>query len=196
PIPSPPPHGFSSDAAQTVAQRPDLFRITTPINVTCFEELLSNHHNQLFVKSVCQALCQGFWLWANTSDKSYPSINDNSAYTYAKTDEQEQFIMDQIQEEIRLDRVSESFGTDLYPGMYSVPKPNSNKLCLVVDHTADDYSLNSMIDQDAIKGTKLDGLHSLGVSLLCFCEQHPNVELVMFKSDVSQAFRPLPIHPL
>lgn len=184
-----------------MARRPDLFRITTPINVNRFEELLSDHPNQPFVESVCRALRQGFWPWADTSDESYPSINDNSAYTCAKTDEQEQFISDQIREEIRLGRVSESFGTDLYPGMYSVPmhtvpKPNSDKLRLVVDHTAGDYSLNSMIDRDAIKGTKLDGLHSLGVSLLRFREQHPNVELVMFKSDVSQAFRRLPMHPL
>jgi hypothetical protein len=79
--------------------------------------------------------------------------------------------------------------------MHTVPKPNSDKLRLVVDHTAGEYSLNSMIDRDAIKGTKLDGLHSLGASLLRFREQHPNVQLVMFKSDVSQAFRRLPMHP-
>jgi hypothetical protein len=80
--------------------------------------------------------------------------------------------------------------------VHTVPKPHSNKLRLVVDHTAGDYSLNSMIDRDAIKGTKLDGLHSLGASLLRFRAQHPTVELVMFKSDISQAFRRLPMHPL
>jgi len=202
PVPTPPLNKVSdSDAAQTVAQRPDLFRIVTPINVNRFEELLADHPNQPFVISVCRALRQGFWPWADTSDDSYPSINDNSAHTCTKTAEQEQFIDDQIREEIRLGRVSESFGMDLYPGMYSVPmhtvpKPNSDKLRLVVDHTAGDYSLNSMIECDAIKGTKLDGLHSLGVSLLRFREQHPNVELVLFKSDVSQAFRRLPMHPL
>jgi len=202
PVPTPPLNEVSdSDVAQTIAQRPDLFCIVTPINVNWFEELLADHPNQPFVISVCWALRQGFCPWANTSDDSYPSINDNSAHTCTKTAEQEQFIDDQIREEIRLGCVSESFGMDLYPGMYSVPmhtvpKPNSNKLCLVVDHTAGDYSLNSMIECDAIKGTKLDGLHSLGVSILRFCEQHPNVELVLFKSDVSQAFRHLPMHPL
>jgi hypothetical protein len=52
-----------------------------------------------------------------------------------------------------------------------------------------------MIDHDSIKGTKLDGLHSLGASLLHFRREHPNVELVLFKSDVSQAFQWLPMHP-
>jgi hypothetical protein len=202
PIPSPPLNEvYDSDAARTVAQRPDLFRIVTPINVDWFEELLTDHPNQPFVQSVCQSLHQGFWPWADTSDESYPSINDNSTHTCSKSDNQKQFIEDQICEEIRLGCVSESLGTKLYPGMYSVPmhtvpKPNSDKLRLVVDHTAGDYSLNSMIDRDAIKGTKLDGLQSLGASLLCFRKEHPNVKLVMFKSDVSQAFRHLPMHPL
>lgn len=202
PVPTPPSHEvLHSDAAQTIARRPDLFRIVTPINVDRFEELLLDHPNQPFVRSVCHALREGFWPWADTSDDTYPSVNDNSSHTCSKTDVQLQFIENQMQEEIRLGRVSESFGTELYPGMYSVPmhtvpKPNSDKLRLVVDHTAGEYSLNSMIDRDAIKGTKLDGLHSLGASLLKFREQHPNVELIMFKSDVSQAFRRLPMHPL
>jgi hypothetical protein len=80
--------------------------------------------------------------------------------------------------------------------MHTIPKPNSDKLHLVIDHTAGDYSLNLMIDSDAIKGTKLDGLHSLGASLLQFLMDHPDEKLVMFKSDVSQAFRRLPMHPL
>lgn len=80
--------------------------------------------------------------------------------------------------------------------MHTVPKPNSDKLRLVVDHTAGDYSLNSMIKSKSIKGTKLDGLHSLGASLLRYRELHPDDEFIMFKSDVSQAFRRLPMHPL
>jgi hypothetical protein len=160
-----------------------------------------DHPNQPFVKSVCQALHHSFWPWANTSDDSYPSINDNSLHTCSKTDDQLIFIEDQICEEIRSGHVSEIFGTKIYPGMYSVPmhtvpKPNSDKLCLIVDHTAGEYSLNSMIDCDAIKGTKLDGLHSLGASLLHFWKQHSTVELVMFKSDISQAFHHLPMHLL
>jgi len=96
--------------------------------------------------------------------------------------------------------VLESFSTDLDPGMYSIPMhtvpKSNNKLQLVMDHRAGLYSLNSMINHDSIKGTKLDELHSLGASLLHFHQQHLNVELVLFKSDVSQAFHCLPMHPL
>ncbi|KAG2067630.1 hypothetical protein BDR04DRAFT_1129544 [Suillus decipiens] len=107
-----------------------------PIKVDRFEEFLVCHPNQHFVKSICQALYQGFWPWANTSDDMYPTINDNSHHTCAKNDEQLHF------------------GTDLLPGMYSVPM---HTLHLVVDHTVGNYSLNSMINCDSIKGMKLDG---------------------------------------
>jgi hypothetical protein len=90
-----------------------------------------------------------------------------------KTKEQEKFIEEQLKDKIQQGWVSESFGLDLLPGMYSVPmhtvpKPNSDKLWLIVDHTAGDFSPNSMIRSDDIKGTKLDVLHSLGASLLEF----------------------------
>ncbi|KAG2738124.1 hypothetical protein P692DRAFT_201681446, partial [Suillus brevipes Sb2] len=170
PVPNFPEPLLDSDSARTVACRPDLFKIVTPINVDRFQALLADHPNQMFVDSVCRALREGFWPWADVPDDSYPSINDNSMHTCKKSDIQLAFIEEQLQEEIRLGRVSESFGEDLLPGMYSVPmhtvpKPNSDKLRLVVDHTAGDFSLNSMIDSDSIKGTKLDGLHSLGASL-------------------------------
>ena len=202
PVPEPPLHErVGSDAAQTIAKHPELFKVVTPIDVDRFEQLLEDHPNPAFVSSVCRSLREGFWPWADTSDPSYPSINDNSMLTCTKSDEQLHFLDKQIGEEIRAGRLSESFGSELLPGMYSVPihtvpKPNSDKLRLVVDHSAGDFSLNSMIASDDIKGTRLDGLHSLGASLLRFRADHPHDKLVMFKSDVSLAFRRLPMHPL
>jgi len=201
PVPEPPASLLNDLSSCTLVDHPELFAIVTPINVDRFEELLSDHPNQPFVASVCRALRCGFWPWADMSDTAYPLINDNSMHTAAKTDVQERFIQDQLWEEISLRRFSPSFGKDLLPGMYSipihtVPKPHSDKLRLVVDHTAGDFSLNSMIDRDDIKGLKLDGLHSFGASLLAYRRQHPHTELVVFKSDVSQAFRRLPMHPL
>lgn len=51
---------------KTIADRPDLFKIITPINVDRFEELLRTHPNQPFVNSVCQGLRESFWPWADT----------------------------------------------------------------------------------------------------------------------------------
>jgi hypothetical protein len=73
-----------------------------PINVDRFEEFLQDHPNPLFVHSVSRALCEGFWPWADTLDDSYPSISNNSMHTCSKTDNQLQFIHDQLCEEINL----------------------------------------------------------------------------------------------
>ena len=54
PLPSPPPREFqNSEALTTIQSHPELFEVSTPINVDCFESLLSSHPNQPFVQSVC-----------------------------------------------------------------------------------------------------------------------------------------------
>lgn len=70
--------------------------------------------------------------------------------------------------------------------LWVVPKPHSDKLWLVVEHSAGDYSPNSFIlAEDA---HVLDMLHELGTALLRFREEHGDISLVLFKSDVSQAY--------
>ena len=96
-------------------------------------------------------------------------------------------------------RLSTPFGPDLLPGMYSppihsIPIPSSEKLRMVIDHSAGKYSLNSMIDPKDIAGVKLDNIHSLGISLRLFRARHPNSELVIFKSDVAAAYHQMPMH--
>ena len=63
---------------QTIADHPHLFKIDCHINVTRFEELLHHHPNQPFVKSVCHALHEGFWPWADTKIRVYPETWDFS----------------------------------------------------------------------------------------------------------------------
>jgi hypothetical protein len=109
------------------------------------------------------------------------------------------FILEQRDEEIKLGRFSEAFD-ELSPGMttipvWVVPKPHSDKLRLVVDHSAGDFSPNSYISSDEA-GVHLDTLHALGRVLIKAKEKHGNAPLVLFKTDVSQAYRRLPVHPL
>ena len=78
------------------------------------------------------------------------------------------------------------------PGMYStpihaVPKPRSEKLRLVNDHSAGPFSLNSMIACEDIAGAKMDSITDLIGALLRYHKQHPDKRLVLFKSDVSAA---------
>ena len=67
PLPSPSASEYSNlEALNTIHSHPELFQITTPINIDHFEPLLSSHSNQPFVKSVCRGLREGFWPFANT----------------------------------------------------------------------------------------------------------------------------------
>lgn len=203
--PFPRPHARESrpEIKDTIKRNPDLFKIVTPINVPVFEKLLKTHPNQQFVKSIVIGLREGFWPFANTNPKgsAYPLTHDASKRP-PKTKEQGQFLRDQCAEEIRLDRYSKPFGTELLPGMYSmpihaVPKPGPSKFRLVVDHSASDFSLNSMVSRDAIAGARLDTIKDLADSLIEFRRTNPGVkDLVIFKSDVSSAYRRLPMHPL
>ena len=60
PLPSPPASEFDNvEALDTIYSHPDLFAITTPINVDHFKSLLSSHPNQPFVQSVCRGLREG-----------------------------------------------------------------------------------------------------------------------------------------
>ncbi len=181
----------------TLDARPDLFRIVTPINVDAFASLLDDHPNQPFVRSVLKGLREGFWPFADAKPSEYPDTWDE-ARNPPDDDSARNFLRAQRDEELRLGRYSPSFGPDLLPGMYSmpvhvVPKPHSNKFRLVNDQSAGAFSLNSMIRPESIKGAVLDGMPPLGADLREIRRSFPGVPLILWKSDVSQAYRRLPV---
>ena len=201
PLPRPPPEEFRNfDAVSTVNDNPHLFKIVTPINVVRFEELLESHPNRPFVHSVCTSLREGFWPWANTLKDEYPTTWDFSERP-PKTEREAGFLREQRDIEINAGRYSNDFGTHLLPGMYStpihaVPKPRSENLRLVNDHSAGPFSLNSMISREDVTGAKMDSISDLVSALLRYRRDHPDRTLILFKSDVSAAYRRLPLHPL
>jgi hypothetical protein len=187
---------------KTIEENPHLFPIVTPINVDCFEELLATHPNQPYVKSVCTALREGFWPWADTHTDEYPITHDNSDRPL-KSEKERLFLREQRDVELSRGRYSESIGKDLLPGMYSmpihaVPKPHSEKLRLVNDQSAGKFSLNSMILRTEIGTVKLDSIQNLFDSILEFRRIPGNeyTPLILFKSDVAEAFRNMPLAPL
>jgi hypothetical protein len=177
---------------ETLQSHPHLFKVNCPINVTRFEELLVNHPNQPFVRSVCRALREGFWPWAHTKYGEYPTTWDFSDREI-KSLEHADFIAQQVETEVRLGRYSEDFGPDLLPRMYSspvqaVPKPGTDSFWLINDQSSGEFSPNSMIDPEDIAGTCMDGIKSLGASLRAHHDEFGNEELVMFKSDICAAY--------
>lgn len=183
----------------TLAEHSELFKIVTPINIDRFEALLADHPNQDFVQSVVRALRHVFWPYADAKPFDYPDTWDERRP--APQDEAAAaFLRAQRDEEVALARYSESFGKDLFPGMYSmpvhvVPKPHSTKFRLVNDQSAGAFSLNSMIRPEAIKGAVLDGIPALGEALRRFRRANAGADLMMWKSDVSQAYRRMPVSP-
>src|SRR5271168_3780726 len=201
PLPRPSQEEFDNvDALTTIRNNPDLFKIVTPINVDSFQRLLESHPNQPFVRSVCVALREGFWPWAHTNLGTYPVTWDFS-HRPPKTEHAADFLRLQRDVELVAGRYSEGFGSDLLPGMYSTPihsapKPQSEKLRLVNDHSAGTYSLNSMIAREDVAGARMDSISDLIGALLRYRKHHPDTTLILFKSDVSAAYRRLPLHPL
>jgi hypothetical protein len=190
--------------AKTVNEHPELFKVVTPINVDQFENLLQSHPNRPFVESVCKGLREGFWppgadthagVYPDTLDESLPPPHD---------DRRAAFLENQIKIECEKGRFSGPFGPDLLPGMYcmpihAVPKPNSDDFRLVNDHSFGDFSLNSMIPKSDHATYPLDNLHLLGEVLLTLHDfgpdPDPDRELVMWKSDIAEAYRLIPMHP-
>ncbi|KAF7984094.1 hypothetical protein HWV62_17672 [Athelia sp. TMB] len=202
PLPDPPwDHPALSPARETIKKHPHLFRIVTPIKVGRLQKLLVGHLNQALVASVCKGLRHGMWPWADLSrDPNRPDICDYS-HRPIKEQQHKEFVREQRDIEIAKGRFSEPFGTDLHPGMTAipigvVPKPHSDKLCLVVDHSADPHTPNTLIPRECV-GVPLDNLHHLGAALIRARAIHgPDAVFVVFKSDVSAAYRCIPMSPL
>lgn len=200
PLPRPPEGELSNVLnATTIRNNPSLFCVSTPINVDRFEELLVSHPNRAFVDSVLVGLREGFWPCADTTKDGYPVINDAHIET-TKSPAEASFLKDHIEKEVECGRFSSAFGPDLLPGMYSmpihaVPKDNGNTFRMVIDHSAGLYSLNSMIGKDTVSPSPLDNMRHLGQHLLQARRDYPNERFVMWKSDVSDAYRLLPMHP-
>ena len=76
---------------------------------------------------------------------------------------QASFLRKQCLKERQKGFFSESFGNDVLLGMYSmpiyaVPKPHSEDLRMVTDHSAGSFSLNNMIDHSQVTGFPLDNI--------------------------------------
>jgi len=200
-MPRPPNSEFNNlSALHTIHCNSALFRVSTPIKVDVFESLLSDHPNPAFVRSVCVGLREGFWPFADTHPNEWPEIFDVSDRP-PKTNAEREFLQSQIDKEVSIGRFSQPFGPDLLPGMYSmpihaVPKPGSNKHRLVTDHSAGKYALNSMISREDIAGVTLDNVQDLGNGLRVFRRNRPHAQLHLWKADVSEAYRHMPMHPL
>jgi hypothetical protein len=200
PLEGPPQSELDDEAVtKTIDEYPHLFKIVTPIRVDVFEAYLSSHPNRAFVNSVCRGLREGFWPWARTPCPGYPISNDESKPPPSDAKRAE-FLRAQRDLEVAEGRFSTSFKHELLPGMYcmpiyAVPKPHSSDLRLVTDQSYGKYSPNSMIQHNKVTGYPLDNLVHFGEMVMDLEKREPEKAKVAWKSDVSGAYRILPMHP-
>jgi hypothetical protein len=180
PLPQPPQiESENLLAQQTLNEKPELFKIVTPINIETLEQLSIHHPNRPFVESILEGFRNGFWPWATTVREGYP-LTHNESKQIQLTPEKETFLLEQIKHEQELGRMSSDFGEELLPGMfcmphYVVPKPHGDGWRLVNDLSAGSFSLNSMVDHQYVTGYPLDNLSQFGDLLLRKRKETPGV---------------------
>lgn len=113
--------------------------------------------------------------------------------------EQIDFLCGQCNMEISKGRYSPSFGTELLPGMvctpiFTKPKPGPKKFRLINNHSAGRPSLNSLIPPESAY-TRNDTIEHLAASLRSAILRKGRKPPYLFKSDVAEAFRLIPMHP-
>ncbi len=152
--------------------------------------------------SICQGFRSGFWPFANTENsENLPQGCVTQPHGLPPLDNKSlSFLKSQRDMEISAGHYSLSFGLKLLPGMvaqpiFTVPKKGSAKLRLVNDHSAGLKSLNSLIPSEG-RFVILDNLSDLGANIRAMMQKNPGLKpKFLWKSDASQAYRHLPVHP-
>lgn len=199
PLPSPPSLNDDHPVRATVESHPDLFKIVSPINLSSLRYHLYIHPNVDLVESVYRGFENGFWPWAVVDKEGFPVTHDQRR-SMPSDPVKAEVLREHCKEEIKKERFSHSFGTDLLPGMYAsptfpVPKKGSNKLRLVTDQSIGRFPVNDLtIPHD--RSFPLDNMVHLGELILRLHKTlNEGEHLVLFKSDVSEAYRLIPMHP-
>jgi hypothetical protein len=199
PLPRPPAQELRNPVtSNTIRTNLDLFKVVTPININAFSEHLRTHPNQPLVESVCTGLREGFWPWSDVS-KEPSEVTRDYSHNGPLDEDELNFLRDTCVKEQDAGRYSDGFGPNLLPGMvsepmFAVPKPRSSKLRLVNHHSAGEFSLNDTIPKED-RSIRLDNLHDLGRMLRAFHRRHGRGPRWVYKSDVSSAYRLMPMHP-
>ncbi|KAJ3832934.1 hypothetical protein F5878DRAFT_701675 [Lentinula raphanica] len=196
PLPSPPEHLLNNpQILATLHSMSSYIKVETPFNVDCLELLLSTHPNQPFVASVIHSLREGFWPFyeAEWEEKCKQKVEN-----YVTAEVGIAALKAHRDQEVATGRWSEALPEDfvLLPGMKVSPMFvvwQKGKARVVMDQTA--LGFNDGIPREEAK-VKYDDMHTFGQVLNDVIKEHPNEELVLFKSDVAKAFLNLPAHPL
>lgn len=148
----------------TIFSNPNLFCVSTPIDVDHLEFLASGHPNQPFVASVINSFRVSFWPLVLKFPDNYPTTFDASNDMPSNPSHAE-FLRAQRDVELEKGRYSEGFPS-LLDSMYAMPlhvvsKDGGEGLPLVTNHSKEPFSLNSMVDKSSMPKVPLDNMKTL-----------------------------------
>ena len=195
PLPSPPKSLIDNPEIQSTLRLLNRYiKVETPFNIDRFENLLADHPNQPFVKSVMRGLREGFWPF---DDGDWDLDSKDFHENYSTEDQDLEAIRAFRDREIGLGRWSGPLSdSNLYPGMKISPMFvvwQHEKPRVVTDHTKS--GLNEGIPKESAH-VLYDDMHTFSQALYDAMEENPLQEIVTFKSDIASAFLNLPAHPL
>ncbi|KAK4698076.1 hypothetical protein P7C70_g8111, partial [Phenoliferia sp. Uapishka_3] len=180
--------------AATLKSRPDLFKVSTPINIGRLGRLLTNHPNRPLVDSVLHGLEFGFWPghdgdFSKISHLSGPAPDlDDNALNFlsnsAQTDYEKGYLSEPFQELSAGMHISKSYVTD-------TENQRQRQIC---DQTGS--GLNDNVPRDLAK-VRYDAQQELGAVARWRHRrgelQAPLADPTWWKSDVSGGFRNIPV---
>lgn len=192
PVPDAPKDKLPINLIKVVRDHSELFKVVTPINVGLLERLLSDHPNRSLVKSVIKGFREGFWPYAISP---YDARVDESKTQRPLQKDKQDFLREKIAKECEIERYSEPF-KPLHKGMACMPirvgrSQNGKKFRLINDHSFGELSLNSLIPEKE-RAAYTDDIRAL---IRILRSRPEDDDIVLFKSDVSQAFRIIPMSP-
>jgi hypothetical protein len=177
--------------AGTLNPAPHLFSIDTPFNVGLLRSLLASHPNQPLVESVLEGLTVGCWPGYVGDADSLNSLAPGPPPPIL-SDADHDFIAQQLLKDFEQGFLSEAF-KELLAGMIVsgtfVVRIDGRKPRGVVDQTAS--GLNGGVPKEAAK-VVYDTFTELG-RLLRYAHSKGRLKFLLWKSDVSKAFRTLPV---
>ena len=187
PLPSPPEILVNNPQIQyTFHHLNQYIKVETPFYVDWFENLLADHPNKPFVKSVMKGLHEGFWPFDEGEwDLELKKFRQN----YAVEDEDLTVIRAFHDKQIDLGRWSNSLpDTNLQPGMKISPMFviwQHEKSRVITDHAGS--GLNDGIPREEAR-VQYDDMHTFSQALYDAIQDNPLCEIITFKSDIALAF--------
>ncbi|KAK4699033.1 hypothetical protein P7C70_g7234, partial [Phenoliferia sp. Uapishka_3] len=180
----------------TLRARPDLFKVSTPIDIGRLRNLLTTHPNCPLVDSVLHGLEFGFW---PGHDGDFSKIDHLSGPAVKLDNKTLNFLADHSAKDLEKGYLSSSF-TKLLPGMHVSPDyatdPINQRPRPINDLTAS--GLNDGVTK-AMAKVRYDAQAELGaIARYRFRKGQladPLADPVFWKSDVSGGFRNLPVSP-